>query len=167
MRKLLALLVLLALSLFGAEEIYYEDDISVQEAYEMVQKGAILIDVRTPGEYIYAGHPLGAVSIPIFDYSYKPKALQLRSNLAKKEKKRALDAHKVYDITPIENKQFAEDVAKLLKLMGNHPIVLICRTGARSQYAANLLAKKGFAEVYNVEGGFLAWKKAKLPYGGE
>lgn len=166
MKRIFVILFLLALGLF-ADEIYYEDDLSVQEAYEMVQKGAILIDVRTPAEYIYAGHALGAVSIPVFDYSYKPKAIQLRYNLAKKEKKSALDAHKVYNITPIENKHFAEDVAKLLKLAGNHPIVLMCRTGARSQYAANLLAKKGFAKVYNVEGGFLAWKKAKLPYGGE
>ncbi|BCD68020.1 thiosulfate sulfurtransferase [Nitratiruptor sp. YY09-18] len=123
--------------------------------------------MRTAGEYIYAGHPLEAISVPIFSYAYKPKDIKLRINFAKKEQNRALDAHKVYEITPIENKNFLEDVKKIRHKLGNKPILVICRIGGRSKYAANLLAKNGMREVYNVDGGFLEWKRAKLPYGGE
>ena len=160
-------LALFVLFSFAQEKIYYEDDIDVQEAYEMMQKGAILIDVRTAGEYIYAGHPLGAVSIPVFEYSYKPKAIALRLKFAQKENKKALDAHKIYDITPIENKNFLQSVKKAIELTKAKKILVICRSGARSAYAANILAKEGFSDVYNVEGGYLEWKKTKLPYGGE
>ncbi|MRI58210.1 MAG: hypothetical protein C6H99_01745 [Epsilonproteobacteria bacterium] len=166
MKKALGVLVY-ALLLFAQEKISYEEDIDVQEAYEMMQKGAILIDVRTAGEYIYAGHPLGAVSIPVFEYSYKPKAITLRVKFAQKEHQKALDAHKIYDITPIENKNFLQSAKKAIALTKAKKILVICRSGARSAYAANILAKEGFSGVYNVEGGFLEWKKAKLPYSGE
>jgi len=164
--RIVALLLSFFLVLFAAED-YYEDDITPKEAYEMMQKGAVLIDVRTPAEYIYAGHTIGAISIPVFDYSYKAKAIDLRKNYAALEakKQKALDAHKLYDITPVENKHFLDDAKKVIK--PGKAILVICRTGARSKYAANILAKNGYENVYNVEGGFLAWKKAKLPYGGE
>lgn len=166
--KKIVILIMVLFSL-SAEEIYYEDDVSVKEAYEMYKNGAVLIDVRTAGEFIYAGHPIGAISMPIFEYSFKPKNIDLRINFAKKEsqKNSALDAHKIYNITPIENRNFLENVKKVIKKFGNRAILVICRSGARSKYAANILAKNGFNEVYNVEEGFLGWKKAKLPYGGE
>ncbi|EJS46848.1 hypothetical protein ICG_05438 [Bacillus cereus BAG1X1-3] len=44
------------------------------------------------------------------------------------------------------------------------PIVLQCRTGLRSAIAASILQKAGIKEVVNLKGGFLAWKKAGLPY---
>ena len=164
---LLALLLLLGSFALAAEKIYYEDDVDVKEAYKMQKEGAILIDVRTAGEYIYAGHPLKAISIPIFSYHYQPKDITLRINFAKKEQEKALDAHKIYNITPVENREFVESVRKVRKTLGNKAILVICRSGTRSKYAANLLAKNGFSEIYNVEGGFLEWKKAKLPFGGE
>ncbi len=160
-------LLLTALALSGADKIYYEEDIDVHEAYEMVQKGALLLDVRTAAEFIYAGHPLGALSVPIFEYSYRPKAIAMRLKFAQKEKQKALDAHTLYNITPVENKNFLQNVKKALEILKPKAIVVICRSGARSAYAANLLAKNGLSNVYNVEGGFLEWKKAKLPYGGE
>ncbi len=158
------LLMLLAFSaILFADKIYYEEDLEPKEAYEMMQKGAILIDVRTPAEYIYAGHPIGAISIPIFDYLYRPKPIELRVKFAQKEKTRELNAHMLYDITYVENKNFLQDVKKVIKLVGKKKILVICRTGARSRYAANILAKNGLKDIYNIEGGFLAWKKAKLP----
>ncbi|MEC2676559.1 rhodanese-like domain-containing protein, partial [Bacillus cereus] len=44
------------------------------------------------------------------------------------------------------------------------PIVLQCRTGLRSAIAASILQRAGIKEVVNLKGGFLAWKKEKLPY---
>jgi len=37
-------------------------------------------------------------------------------------------------------------------------ILIICRSGKRSLFAAKVLAAKGFQEVYNLEGGMLAWR---------
>ena len=43
------------------------------------------------------------------------------------------------------------------------PILLICRSGGRSGRAAAALAGAGFAELYNLSGGMLAWNDAGLP----
>lgn len=43
------------------------------------------------------------------------------------------------------------------------PIIVVCRSGQRSASACALLAKQGFGQAYNLEGGVLAWQKAGLP----
>ena len=43
------------------------------------------------------------------------------------------------------------------------PVVVVCRSGARSANACALLGKQGYAEVYNLAGGMIAWQKANLP----
>jgi rhodanese-related sulfurtransferase len=43
------------------------------------------------------------------------------------------------------------------------PLVVACRSGAQSSMACGLLRKAGFAEVYNLRGGILAWQDANLP----
>lgn len=43
------------------------------------------------------------------------------------------------------------------------PIVVVCRSGNRSATACSLLGKEGFAQVYNLSGGIMAWQKAGLP----
>lgn len=40
------------------------------------------------------------------------------------------------------------------------PIVVVCRVGGRSANAAAVLSGSGFAEVYNLEGGMQAWRRA-------
>ena len=40
------------------------------------------------------------------------------------------------------------------------PIIIICRSGARSGRGANLLLEAGFAKVASMAGGMLAWKEA-------
>jgi rhodanese-related sulfurtransferase len=42
-------------------------------------------------------------------------------------------------------------------------IVLVCRSGGRSGFAARELKALGFPRVINVVGGMLAWNEAKLP----
>lgn len=43
------------------------------------------------------------------------------------------------------------------------PVALICRSGNRSQVAAELLARQGFSGVSNVQGGMIAWQRAGYP----
>lgn len=43
------------------------------------------------------------------------------------------------------------------------PVVVVCRAGNRSESAAAFLNKQGFAEVYSLTGGVMAWQKASLP----
>ena len=45
----------------------------------------------------------------------------------------------------------------------DRPIVVVCRSGQRSATACAMLGKEGFAQVYNLAGGVMAWQKANLP----
>ena len=43
------------------------------------------------------------------------------------------------------------------------PVAVICRSGNRSQVAADMLAGQGYASVSNVQGGMMAWQRAGYP----
>lgn len=45
-------------------------------------------------------------------------------------------------------------------------IVLVCRSGRRSEQAARMLVRAGFDHVMNMVGGMLAWNAAGLPVAG-
>ena len=45
----------------------------------------------------------------------------------------------------------------------NKPIIVNCQHGMRAAKACNLLRKAEFTQVFNLEGGIVAWEKAKLP----
>jgi len=47
---------------------------------------------------------------------------------------------------------------KISELDTTKTYVLYCRSGARSGRAASALVKKGFKDVYNLQGGILAYK---------
>jgi glyoxylase-like metal-dependent hydrolase (beta-lactamase superfamily II)/rhodanese-related sulfurtransferase len=49
------------------------------------------------------------------------------------------------------------------ELASDRPIVTVCRSGARSAQAANLLRKAGFENVANLAGGMLRWHAQGLP----
>jgi len=42
-------------------------------------------------------------------------------------------------------------------------VVVVCKSGARASSAAAKLAKAGFTDVTNLDGGITAWQKAGLP----
>ena len=44
----------------------------------------------------------------------------------------------------------------------NSPVIMQCKSGARSAKAADILAKAGFSKVHNLAGGLNAWQKANL-----
>ncbi len=50
-----------------------------------------------------------------------------------------------------------------LEKFKSQPLVVICRSGNRSGSACAVLGKQGFDQAYNLEGGVMAWQKAKLP----
>jgi rhodanese-related sulfurtransferase len=45
----------------------------------------------------------------------------------------------------------------------NRPILVYCQTGYRSAQASSILVKAGFAKVYNLEGGIIAWINSGYP----
>lgn len=45
----------------------------------------------------------------------------------------------------------------------NQPVLLICRSGARSGRAAAELSRRGFTTLYNMTGGMLEWEAVGLP----
>jgi len=108
--------------------------ISASKAWEVLQKepNVAFIDVRSDMEYLFIGHPRGAVNIPW-----------------------------ISEPDWVVNPDFVRDVRKLI-LGGvidspeHHavPVLLICRSGKRSEEAGVLLLENGFHRVYNIEDGF-------------
>lgn len=58
--------------------------------------------------------------------------------------------------------QLASRGAELARSTGR-PVVAYCRSGNRSRMAAKTLERLGFKEIYNLRGGYRAWKDAGLP----
>ncbi|RME09604.1 MAG: rhodanese-like domain-containing protein [Ardenticatenia bacterium] len=59
--------------------------------------------------------------------------------------------------------------ARVNEIPRDRPVVIVCRSGNRSQMACEALARGGFDNVQNLAGGIIAWKRAGLPtvYGEE
>src|SRR5438034_2650891 len=87
------------------------------------------------------------------------------------ELKRKIDAGEPFELIdvrePFEHEIGRIDGAKLIplgeiserldELSGERPIVVHCHSGKRSAQAARLLQQRGFANVYNLEGGIDGW----------
>src|SRR5213596_571419 len=87
------------------------------------------------------------------------------------ELKRKIDAGEPFELIdvrePFEHEIGRIDGAKLIplgeiserlnELSGERPIVVHCHTGKRSAQAVRLLQQRGFANVYNLEGGIDGW----------
>ncbi len=134
MKKFIFTLMFLPLIAIASQS-FYKADINSKTAFKKQQNGVTLIDVRTKKEYEYL-HPKGALNIPVFFEKYGKRVF---------------------------NETFVQRVEQTLGDT-DAPVILICRSGSRTKYAANLLAKQGFSEVYNIENGFAYdWTKANLP----
>lgn len=64
-----------------------------------------------------------------------------------------------YPMSSLDPKTF--DQASGLKK--TQKIYILCRSGNRSNKVAQALQSEGFKELYNIQGGILAWKEAGLP----
>jgi len=61
--------------------------------------------------------------------------------------------------TPASN----SDAVQKLEKFRDRPVIVYCRSGNSSAGFCRKLRKQGFASVYNLAGGVLAWQKAGLP----
>jgi rhodanese-related sulfurtransferase len=109
--------------------------VTAREAYDMWEadpERVMILDVRTPEEYLFVGHPTMAWLVPAFAQSY------------------AWDGAKGQ--FPM---QLVPDFVERVKAMAkpDDTILAMCRSGGRSALAANLLAKAGFTKVYSIVDG--------------
>jgi rhodanese-related sulfurtransferase len=92
-----------------------------------------IIDVRTPEEYAFIGHPEMAWDIPFAFVTYQ-----------RKEGKT--------EYGPKMNPDFVAEVKKIAGLTDT--LLVICRSGDRSARAVDMLAAAGFNNAYTIVDGF-------------
>ncbi len=105
--------------------------LSAKQAYALLQQNprAILVDIRSNMEFLFVGHPKGAVHIPWID---EPD----------------------WDVNPHFVRQVRELMLGGVSGDDKAPVILICRSGNRSVDAGNRLVEAGIPDVYNVLEGF-------------
>jgi rhodanese-related sulfurtransferase len=108
--------------------------ISSKQAWDMIEQNpkTLLVDVRSHMEFLFIGHPVGAINVPWID---EPDWI-INPNFVREVRQLILGG--------VSHDGSFEDV----------PIFLICRSGRRSLEAGRLLVEKGFNEVYNIADGF-------------
>jgi rhodanese-related sulfurtransferase len=103
------------------------------EKWEAAPDKVTIIDVRTPEEYAFVGHPEMALNIPFAFVTYQRK-----------------DGKTEYG--PKMNPEFVAESKKLAGL--NDTLLVMCRSGDRSAKAVNDLAAAGFKNAYTITDGF-------------
>jgi len=106
--------------------------VTAKEAYEMwkaAPEKVTIIDVRTPEEYIFVGHPEMAWKIPVAVQIYEWDA-----------------AKGNFPMKPLPD--FVSRVSQVAK--PDDTILVTCRSGGRSAIAVNMLAQAGFKNVHNI-----------------
>jgi len=106
--------------------------VTAKEAYEKWKaepEKVKILDVRTPEEFLFVGHPEMAWKIPVAAQSYEWDAKK-----------------KQFPLKPLPD--FASRVSQVAK--PGDTLMAMCRSGGRSAIAVNFLAKAGFKNVYNI-----------------
>jgi rhodanese-related sulfurtransferase len=106
-------------------------DITQTETWALLENepGTVLIDVRTDGEWDGIGIP---------DVSSLGREMRL--------------VQWITQPGSVPNDNFLAEASEGLAL--DTPIVLLCRSGVRSQAAGTVMAEAGFSRAYNIIGGF-------------
>jgi rhodanese-related sulfurtransferase len=111
----------------------YVDAVQAYEMWRTDSTRVKIIDVRTPEEYAFVGHPEMAWNIPLAFVTYQ-----------RREGKT--------EYGPRMNPDF---VAEVKRIAGpTETLLLMCRQGDRSAMAVNQLAAAGMKSVYTVTDGF-------------
>lgn len=72
--------------------------------------------------------------------------------------------HNEHHVKGVQNIPLDELLLRLNELKEKKTIYVHCLSGGRSQLAAELLESHGInAQIYNVEGGLIAWHRAGFP----
>jgi len=109
--------------------------VTAKEAYEMWKadpEKVKILDVRTPEEYVFIGHPDMAVNIPLMFPKYEWH-----------EDRQRYSVELYADFVAVAQELFTSD----------DTILAMCRSGGRGAMAVNMLAKAGFKNVYNIYDG--------------
>ncbi|MGJ3237514.1 MAG: rhodanese-like domain-containing protein [Anaerolineae bacterium] len=61
------------------------------------------------------------------------------------------------------NIPLSELQTRVSEISQDTPVVLVCRSGGRSQMAGDMLVASGYSNVYNLLEGTLGWVKRDLP----
>jgi rhodanese-related sulfurtransferase len=115
----------------SSSPLSYAGDISVQDAWDRLKTGARLVDVRTMAEWNFVGLPdLSEVGreVACVEWQSFPSGAP--------------------------NPGFVAQVAAELGPDRAAPVLLLCRSGARSRAAAIALTQAGYAQAFNIAGGF-------------
>jgi rhodanese-related sulfurtransferase len=109
-------------------------DISPKSAAQLLHDDprAILVDIRSSMEYLFVGHPVGAVHLPWID-----------------EPDWEINPHFVAEVRKLMLGGAVCDVED-----GCAPIVLICRSGKRSLEAGKVLLAAGLSNIFHIDEGF-------------
>ena len=109
--------------------------VTAAQAYEMWKAApdtVKVIDVRTPEEFAFVGHPEMAWNIPLAFVTYESKGGKF-----------------IYGHKP--NAAFVDQVRQVVK--PGDTLLLTCRSGGRGAMAVNALAAAGFTKAYNIVDG--------------
>lgn len=89
---------------------------------------------------------------------------QLKDRLEAGEVLNVIDVRMDWELD-ISRLDFAQQIVlddlpdRLNEIPKDQPVVVFCRSGARSLQAGMFLSHQGWPEVYNLEGGILAWAR--------
>lgn len=106
--------------------------VTARQAYEkwMASPEQVrILDVRTPEEYLFVGHPTMAWKVPLAAQSYEWDSTK---------------GH--FPMRPLTD--FISRVKEIAK--ADDTLLVMCRSGGRSAMAVNLLAKAGFKNVFQI-----------------
>ena len=109
--------------------------VTAAEAYKMwtaAPDKVKVIDVRTPEEYAFVGHPEMSWNIPIAFVTYQRKGGK-------------------FEYGPRMNPNFVDHVLEVAT--PTDVLLVTCRSGGRSALAVNALAAAGFTNAYNIVDG--------------
>jgi len=116
---------------YDREEMSYKRNLLPKMAVERLQNNpqALFVDVRSKAEYKYVGYPENSILIPwIDDPDWEPNP-------------EAFSEAVMQELDGREN-------------LSDTEIILICRSGFRSNEALKCLENKGFTQVSHVASGF-------------
>lgn len=158
MKRQIIAIMMLALMIFAgnafAEDLPFPNQMTSQEAfYEVVNyENVFILDVRTPEEWIWVGHPGENKSGDGADLEGYVVNVPYKVYHEGKSKGDEL----------IVNRKFVKSVKRLF--YKDVRLILMCRSGGRSTSAAYALADAGFTDVWNMTFGFEGQKDEDYGY---
>jgi rhodanese-related sulfurtransferase len=129
-------------------------EISLASALELSTLGlGTLVDIRQAFEIELKGAIPDTVHIPLYEVK------QMLGHPLSENEQDIIDAG---EPTPIDVQGFFTTVNRLHHAH-DRIVLLVCNSGRRSLYAAQLLRSMGYPKTLSVAGGFQAWKKLQTP----